>query len=96
MATASPMSTSALYRSLPLVRPSPASEAPGTRRPDGRTLDEFRPVLLRTGVVGKAAGSSCVELRETKVVCSVFGPHASESRDYLGAGGSCFNKDLMR
>ena len=63
---------------LPLVR-SAAPAAPllseGAKRCDGRALDEFRPVFIRTGTVSKAAGSAYLELGHTKVLCSVFAAH---------------------
>jgi len=74
---------------VPLVR-QPAQASPlvtptGIRR-DARTIDEFRQLSLRLGAVPKAAGSACLELQDTKVVCSVFGPQQTEGKDYLQRG----------
>ena len=75
---------------LPLARPREVVPAPVLsetgRRRDGRALDEFRPLVLRTGVVSKAAGSAYLEVGNTKVMCSVFAAHQH------GADGS----DTMR
>jgi len=74
---------------IPLVRPA-AAPAPtlssSSKRQDGRTVDEFRPVYLKAGVVAKAAGSAYIELCETKVICAVFGPHPTDGKDYLRHG----------
>ncbi|XP_031767932.2 uncharacterized protein LOC113511097 [Galleria mellonella] len=43
-------------------------------RQDGRTLDEARSMFARTDMVSQAKGSSYVELKKTKVACSVFDP----------------------
>ena len=55
-------------------------------RRDGRSTDAFRTLVLRTGVMAKAAGSAHLELANTKVVCSVLGPHAAEGRGYQEHG----------
>lgn len=44
------------------------------RRPDSRFPEECRPVFLNLGTVPSASGSAYLEFRDTKVVCSVFGP----------------------
>lgn len=73
---------------LPVVRPATGSArgpTPGARA-DGRPLHQLRALKVRTGVVASASGSAMLELAHTKVMCSVFGPHAAEGRDYQGQG----------
>jgi len=40
-------------------------------RPDGRSLDEFRPLTIETGLIEKANGSARVRLGNTEVVAGV-------------------------
>ncbi|KAK9279349.1 hypothetical protein L1049_013028 [Liquidambar formosana] len=47
-------------------------------RPDGRGFPECRPAFLRTGAVNAASGSAYVEIGNTKVIVSVFGPRESK------------------
>jgi len=42
----------------------------GTRL-DGRKLDEYRPIKIEIGVLGRAEGSAIVHLGKTKVACGV-------------------------
>mmetsp|Transcript_29581 Transcript_29581/g.56837 ORF Transcript_29581/g.56837 Transcript_29581/m.56837 type:complete len:257 (+) Transcript_29581:93-863(+) len=44
------------------------------RRADQRFPEDFRPVFLNLGTVPSASGSAYLEFRDTKVICSVFGP----------------------
>uniref|UniRef100_A0A023GHI3 Exosome complex component MTR3 n=1 Tax=Amblyomma triste TaxID=251400 RepID=A0A023GHI3_AMBTT len=44
------------------------------KRHDGRQFGDVRPIFLKTGVVSQAKGSAYVEMGNTKVVCSVYGP----------------------
>ncbi|XP_059055865.1 exosome complex component MTR3-like [Achroia grisella] len=44
------------------------------QRQDGRAQNESRSLYARTDMVSQAKGSSYVELKKTKVVCSVFDP----------------------
>ncbi|CAH0759892.1 unnamed protein product [Diatraea saccharalis] len=44
------------------------------RRKDGRALDEARSMFARTDLISQAKGSAYIELKKTKVVCSVFDP----------------------
>jgi exosome complex component MTR3 len=46
----------------------------GKRAIDGRTVDEFRKMFMKCGVTQKARGSAYIELNNTKVICSVYGP----------------------
>ena len=71
---------------IPLVRRATPAAEQGEGRADGRSPDELRQLKLRTGVVSSASGSALIELGHTKVLCSVFGPHATEGRDYLEEG----------
>jgi len=70
---------------LPLARPALDSSTSTTAR-GNRALDCLRPLKLRTGVVDSADGSALIELANTKVVCSVFGPQPAESREYMEQG----------
>ncbi|CAH0402991.1 unnamed protein product [Chilo suppressalis] len=48
-----------------------------SRRKDGRKLDEARSMCMffaRTDLISQAKGSAYIELKKTKVVCSVFDP----------------------
>lgn len=72
---------------IPLTRrATPASAACTETRPDGRTPSDIRPIKIRTGVVSSASGSAIIEMAHTKVLCSVFGPHATDGRDYSEQG----------
>ncbi|KOB64549.1 mRNA transport regulator 3, partial [Operophtera brumata] len=44
------------------------------RRKDGRTLDEGRSMFATTDLLSQAKGSAYLEMKKTKVVCSVFDP----------------------
>jgi exosome complex component MTR3 len=73
-------------RRLALSRtPELVAASAGMRR-DGRSADGMRPLALRLGAVGQAAGSAYLELGSTKVVCAVYGPHQTEGREYLQRG----------
>ncbi|WEU41068.1 MAG: exosome complex protein Rrp42 [Candidatus Odinarchaeum yellowstonii] len=41
------------------------------KRLDGRSLDEYRPIKIETGIVSKADGSAKVELGDTKVIVGI-------------------------
>ena len=78
---------------LPLIRPSASTtsstepfDATTGKRKDGRLTGQLRPLKLRTGVVTSASGSAMLELAHTKVLCSVFGPHQAEGREYMQQG----------
>ncbi|EFJ49848.1 hypothetical protein VOLCADRAFT_89262 [Volvox carteri f. nagariensis] len=47
-------------------------------RADGRGLEEFRTVFIKTRVLSQAKGSAYVEFGTTKVMVGVFGPRQSE------------------
>eukprot|EP00803_Ostreobium_quekettii_P000893 evm.model.scf_53EXC.3 EVM.evm.TU.scf_53EXC.3 scf_53EXC:35081-38768(+) len=44
------------------------------KRLDGRGLEEFRPVFMRTGMQARASGSAYLEFGKTKVMVAVYGP----------------------
>ena len=71
---------------IPLHRPAASASSSSSTRADGRNFDQLRPLKLRTGVVSSASGSALLELAHTKVLCSVFGPHATDGREYLEQG----------
>ncbi|KAL0479989.1 exosome complex protein MTR3 [Acrasis kona] len=67
------------------VRPLQQSDKPSKfigddgKRIDGRSLDEFRSVFMRTGMVKQAKGSAYIELNNTKVICSAYGPRQTNN-----------------
>jgi exosome complex component MTR3 len=71
---------------IPLVRSAEEPAASDAARAEGRAAEALRPLKLRTGVVTSASGSAMIELAHTKVLVSVFGPHATEGREYLDRG----------
>ncbi|CAM9652108.1 unnamed protein product [Chrysoparadoxa australica] len=50
-------------------------------RPGGRDALELRRVFIDFGGVTQSAGSAYMEMDHTKVVCAVYGPHASRRMD---------------
>ncbi len=52
----------------------------GAVRPDGRKVDELRPVKMEVGVIERANGSAYVEFGKTKVVAAVYGPEPMHPR----------------
>ena len=71
---------------IPLVRRATPAGETKEGRADGRSPDQLRQLKLRTGVVSSASGSALIEMAHTKVLCSVFGPHATEGHDWLEQG----------
>ena len=71
---------------IPLIRKPPENSTPTDGRTDSRKPDQLRPLKLRTGVISCASGSAMLELANTKVICAVYGPNATEGRDYLDKG----------
>lgn len=65
---------------IPLVRRDQPLPAPQSQ------LDQLRPIQIRAGVISNASGSALLELGQTKVLCTVHGPHAAEGREYLQQG----------
>ena len=64
------------------------SQETGKRAVDGRTVDEFRKMFMRCGVVHKARGSAYIELNNTKVICSVYGPRQSKTQTEFSDKGT--------
>lgn len=44
------------------------------KRLDGRSLEELRPIEMKTGIINRANGSALVNFGNTHVVASVYGP----------------------
>lgn len=44
------------------------------KRPDGRKIDEMRPIKAKVGVVPNAEGSAIFEFGKTKAIAAVYGP----------------------
>lgn len=64
---------------LPLIRPtSPSTGTANALRKHGRAAVQLRPLKVRTGVVTSASGSAMLELGQTKVICSIFGPNQAD------------------
>lgn len=57
------------------------------KRSDGRSLDQLRPLFLRTDVVSQARGSSYIEMNETKAICAVYGPREVMRREDFSLKG---------
>ncbi|KAI9140850.1 ribosomal protein S5 domain 2-type protein, partial [Paraphysoderma sedebokerense] len=69
---------------LPLPEPSDSSTETQSEildlsghRDDGRTVENVRPVFLKTGVVPQANGSAYIEQGNTKIICAVYGPRST-------------------
>jgi len=59
-------------------------------RVDGRKAEEMRPMFIKTKVVTRAKGSAYLEVGDTKVICSVFGPReVSKREDFSMTGAVC-------
>ncbi|KAG6464091.1 exosome complex component MTR3 isoform X2 [Manduca sexta] len=59
-------------------------------RKDGRALNEARSMFARTDMVSQAKGSSYVEFKKTKVVCSVFDPREIPHQNEFSQLGQIF------
>ncbi|KAL4709344.1 hypothetical protein ACJJTC_007076 [Scirpophaga incertulas] len=59
-------------------------------RKDGRALDEARTMYARTNMISQAKGSSYVELKKTKVVCSVFDPREIPNKNEFSPLGQIY------
>lgn len=57
------------------------------KRQDERFPEEFRQIFIKTGTVSSASGSAYVELKDTKVMCSVFGPRRALRTTAVSADG---------
>ena len=47
-------------------------------------------LVLKTGVVSQAKGSAYVELNNTKVICSVYGPREVQKKSDFSLNGQLF------
>ncbi len=47
---------------------------PYTKRPDGRKMDELRPMTAKVGIIPNADGSALFAMGDTVAIASVFGP----------------------
>ncbi|KAK8794860.1 hypothetical protein WA158_001840 [Blastocystis sp. Blastoise] len=57
------------------------------QRKDNRKTNQIRTMSVCTGTVSTATGSCYIEIGNTKVICSVFGPRESPfSREYSDSG----------
>ncbi|XP_033103266.1 exosome complex component MTR3-like isoform X2 [Anneissia japonica] len=56
-------------------------------REDGRMFDELRPVFLKAGIVSQSKGSAYMEVKNTKVICAVYGPHEVDRREDFQMNG---------
>ena len=54
--------------------------SPEGLRLDGRKPNELKRTVCKVGIFNEADGSASVEHGNTKVICSVYGPHESISR----------------
>ncbi|CAO3639920.1 unnamed protein product [Cunninghamella echinulata] len=57
-----------------------------SRRLDDRSLDNLRPIFMKTGLVTQANGFTYIELGNTKVVCAVYGPRQLKSVGFSPEG----------
>ncbi|CAN8003289.1 unnamed protein product [Ixodes pacificus] len=57
------------------------------RRQDGRRPEDVRPIFMKTSVVSQAKGSAYIEMGNTKIICSVYGPREiARRRDFTFKG----------
>jgi len=66
-------------------RPAQFLTEGGLRR-DGRGINQFRNIFLKTGVLNQASGSAYIEINQTKVLCAVHGPHQSTKLQFNEEG----------
>ncbi|XP_041975295.1 exosome complex component MTR3-like isoform X2 [Aricia agestis] len=59
-------------------------------RKDGRALEEARSLFARTDLISQAKGSAYIELKKTKVVCSVFDPREIMHQNEYSTLGQIF------
>ncbi|XP_052793450.1 exosome complex component RRP43-like isoform X2 [Mya arenaria] len=63
-------------------------------RPDGRTLEEFRPTVLNIGCIGTAEGSSLVKQGNTTVMCGIKAEIAAPKTEHPKRGYIVPNVEL--
>ncbi|KAI9491510.1 ribosomal protein S5 domain 2-type protein [Zychaea mexicana] len=56
------------------------------KRVDQRSLDDLRPIFLKTGLVTQANGSAYIEVGNTKAVCAVYGPRQLKRSGFSSNG----------
>ncbi|KAI8149958.1 ribosomal protein S5 domain 2-type protein [Fennellomyces sp. T-0311] len=56
------------------------------KRNDQRSIDDIRPIFLRTGLVTQANGSAYIEVGNTKAVCAVYGPRQLKRSGFSANG----------
>ncbi|XP_045761990.1 exosome complex component MTR3 isoform X2 [Maniola jurtina] len=59
-------------------------------RKDGREIEEARTMYARSNMVSQAKGSSYIEMKKTKVVCSVFDPRETMHQNEFSTLGQLF------
>ncbi|KAJ1987858.1 3'-5'-exoribonuclease [Dimargaris cristalligena] len=55
---------------------------PDTKRQDGRSAGDIRPIYLRAGLVNQASGSAYFEQKNTRVTCGVYGPRQNKKAQF--------------
>jgi len=55
-------------------------------RADGRKPNEFRPIYMKIGVISQANGSAYMEMRNTKVLCGIYGPRQTGKSEFSEKG----------
>jgi len=66
-----------------IILASSLTDSKPKKRPDGRALDELRPLKIEAGVLERADGSAYVEIGDNKVLAAVYGPRELHVRRLL-------------
>jgi len=69
----------------PPERPKSLVNKKGIRL-DGRGINHFRNIFLKTGVIDQASGSAYMEVDQTKVICGVYGPKQTSKFQFSEIG----------
>lgn len=69
---------------------TPALIDENDRRRDGRRDSDVRPIFFKVGVVTQAKGSAYIEMEQTKVICSVYGPREIPRKQDFTINGVLF------
>lgn len=56
------------------------------KRMDGRSIEDIRPIFMKTGLITQANGSTYMEFGNAKVVCAVYGPRQMKKPSFTGKG----------
>eukprot|EP01111_Echinosteliopsis_oligospora_P014833 TRINITY_DN5694_c0_g1_i1.p1 TRINITY_DN5694_c0_g1~~TRINITY_DN5694_c0_g1_i1.p1 ORF type:complete len:263 (-),score=85.13 TRINITY_DN5694_c0_g1_i1:6-794(-) len=81
---------------IPLPYPTPSSSSsdePNSKngnRSDNRSRDQFRETFMRAGVSSQASGSAYIEMNNTKVMCTVYGPRQTTKTQEFSEEGQLF------